>query len=136
MRSTSGTLFRGRLGVLGPSRGPCVVRIGNRQLPQDRALGVFHLARLLVTFVIKAEQMQKAVDGQMRKMMGERFVLAVGLPHNGLISEHDVAQMPPARVFCRERKYIGGSVSTAPIAIERTHFAVVSENDSKLGRVC
>jgi hypothetical protein len=63
MRSTSGTLFRGRLGVLGPSRGPCVVRIRNRQLPQDRALGVFHLARLLVTFVIKAEQMQKAVDG-------------------------------------------------------------------------
>jgi hypothetical protein len=34
-----------------------VVRIGNRQLPQDRALGVFHLARLPVTFVIKAEKM-------------------------------------------------------------------------------
>ena len=32
----------------------------------------------------------------MRKMMGERFVLAVGLPHNGLISEYDVAQMPAA----------------------------------------
>ena len=56
-RSTSGTLFCGRLGVLEPSRGPRVVRIGNRQLPQDRALGVFHLARLVVTFVIKAEKM-------------------------------------------------------------------------------
>jgi hypothetical protein len=77
--------------MLGPSGGPRVVRIGNRQLPQDRALGAFHLARLLVTFVIKAKKMQKAVDGQMRKMMGERFVLAAGLPHNGLISEHDVA---------------------------------------------
>jgi hypothetical protein len=90
-RSTSGTSFCGRLGVLAPSRGPRVVRIRNRQLPQDCALGVFHLARLLVAFVIKAKKMQKAVDGEMRKMMGERFVLAVGLPHNGLISEHDVA---------------------------------------------
>ena len=56
-RSTSGTSFCSRLGVFEPSRGPRVVRKGNLQLPQDLSLGVFHLARLPVTFVIKAEKM-------------------------------------------------------------------------------
>jgi len=135
-RSTSSTLFCGPLGMLGPGGGSRTVRIGNRQSSQNRAFGVLHLARVLVTFVVKAEKMQKAVDDEMREMMGERFVLAAGLPRNGLISEHDVAQMPAAGVFCRERKYIGGSGDTAPIAIERAHFAVVGQNDSKLSRVC
>ena len=69
-RSTSGTSLCGRLGMLKPSRRPRAVRIGNSQLPQDCALGVLHLARLLFSFVIKAEKVQKAVDGEMRQMMG------------------------------------------------------------------
>ena len=96
---------------------PRAVRIGDRQLPQDSALGVFHHMRLLFAIVVVSEQVQETMDGKMGKMMSERFTLAPRLARYGFVGQDDIAQMPPAGVLCREGQHVGCSVDAAPIAV-------------------
>ena len=78
------------------------VRIGDRQSPQDSALGVFHNKRSLFVLVVVTDQMQKTVHGKMGKMMSEGFALAPRLARYGFVGQYDIAEMLATAVLCRE----------------------------------
>jgi hypothetical protein len=78
------------------------VRIGDRQLPQDSALGIFHYKRPLSVLVVVAHQMQKTVHCKMGEMMSEGFALAPRLARYGFIGEHDIAEMLARGVLGRK----------------------------------
>ena len=110
---------------------------------QDRALGPLHAARLSVAFVIIPEKVQKAVHRQMGEVMIERFALAMGLAPDGLVGEHDIAQVTARLVvqvivgiFGRKGQYIGRRINPAPIPVEPSHRSIVGQNNGKLGSSC
>ena len=98
--------------------------------------------------MIEAEEMQKAVHGEMREVVIERFILAARLALDGLVSEHDVAQMimslnlivmpiarPIAGISGRKGQPIGRRIDAAPIAIEPAYCSIVGQNNGEFGRV-
>ena len=126
----------------------CTIGIRHREIMQDRVLGRLHAARLGVVSVIIAQKMQKAVYHQMGEMVIERFALAAGLALDGLVGEHDVAQMIAnqraaeslvqlvAGIFRRKGQNIRRRIDPAPIAVESAHRSIVGQNNGKLGSFC
>ena len=60
---------------------------------KDFTLGSFHRDCVLAPFVIVADEMEKAMDGKMGKMMGKRFSLGARLARNCFEGKDDVAEM-------------------------------------------
>jgi hypothetical protein len=87
-------LFVAPLGRSGaPDAGSGAVRIRNRQLPEDGALGILHFACILAAFMIIAEKMQETMHDKMGKMMRKRLMCVTRLAPDGLIRDYNVAQV-------------------------------------------
>src|SRR5277367_1185238 len=85
-------LLRKTVGLFGGDR-VAPVRVGDFELPQNVAFGLFHFQRIRIALVIVADEMQKTMHGKMGNMMGERLVLAASLTLDRLEGEHDVAEV-------------------------------------------
>src|SRR3954468_11619693 len=105
---------------------PVRVGVGNAELRQDRALESFHRLGIIVVFVVVADQMQKAMHGQMAEMVVERFLFVVGLAAGGLIGDRNVAEHARG-IVCRsragglqrrKRQHVGRLVLTAPVLVQ------------------
>src|SRR4029077_8032296 len=118
--------------------GRAPIGVGNRQPPQDVALGLFHRLGIRVLLVIVAQKVEKTMDGQMGDMMRKGLSLAACLPRDGVVGENDVAKewRPFTRALRREREHVRRLVDAPPDAVERSHCRIIGEDDSKLGPRC
>src|SRR3954464_481903 len=105
---------------------PVGVGVGDTELRQDRALESFHRLGLHVVFVVIADQMQKAMDGEMAEMVVDRPLFLVGLAARRLIGDRNVAE-DGAPMVCRsragglqrrKRQHVGRLVLTAPVLVQ------------------
>src|SRR5690348_17164131 len=71
---------------------PISVWVGNAELCQDLYFQSFHRLGLVVCFVIIADQMQEAVDGEVAEMMIKGLLLVIGFPARRLIGDGDIAE--------------------------------------------
>src|ERR1700731_928352 len=98
------------------------IRIRDVKAPQDFTLGLFHGFRVVVLVMIVADEVQETMDRKVGEMMSERLTLGTGLARDGLVGEHDVAEVRRLvrGSLARKRQYVGGGVDTAPKPVELT----------------
>ena len=65
----------------------------------------FHGLGLVVCFMVIADQMQEAVNGQMAEMMIKGLLLVIGFPARRLIGDGDVAEH--GRYIIIDARYAG-----------------------------
>src|SRR6185312_8141568 len=68
------------------------IGIGDAEPGENLGLDRLHPRRLGGGLVVEAQEMQHAVDHEMRQMIGERLLLFARLGGDGLEGEHDVAE--------------------------------------------
>ncbi len=88
--------------------------------------------------MIVADEVQETMYRKMGEMMRERLALGAGLTRDGLIGEHDVAEMRRLvrGSLARKRQHVGGGVDAAPQPVELTDRRIIGQNDSKLRPGC
>lgn len=96
----------------------------------------FHGFCLSGFFVVITEQMQHAVDREMRDMVLERFALRRRLARDGFISHRNITQMhkrlsiaPYFLTSIREAEHIGGFVLPTVLGIESLYFSIIREDN-------
>jgi hypothetical protein len=82
--------------------------------------------------VIEAEEMEQAVDHEMRHLVVERAMPLPGLLRRNRKADHDIAEhcAPVARVVAfhqREREDVRRPLSTAPGLVQLRNFGIVDE---------
>ena len=68
------------------------IGVGNAEARENLTFALLHRLGILVARVVETEQMQGAVDREMRKVALKRLVLVLGLAPNCLQREHHVAE--------------------------------------------
>src|SRR5882757_10025860 len=68
------------------------IRIGNAELGENLAFEAFHRVGVGVVLVIVADQMQKAVHGEMTEVMIERLCFFIRLFPRRLVGDRDIAE--------------------------------------------
>ena len=76
------------------------IGIGHVEAREDLALEPFHRFGLGVDLVIVADEMEKAMHGEMGEVMKELFVFIVAFLAQRLVGDHDVAEAWPGRRNC------------------------------------
>ena len=114
------------------------VGIGDAKTTQYVALGPFHRFRVGIAFMIVADEVKKSMHRQMGEVMRERLALGLGLARDGLVGQHDVAEMRRVvrGALGRKRQYVGGRIDTAPKPVELADGRIIGQNNSKLRPGC
>src|SRR5262249_41556488 len=111
------------------------VRVGHAEPRENASLAPLHRFGLPVRFVIVAQKVEKAMQRQMGDVMIEPLALGARLARDGLVGEHDVAEVarrPAGGCRRRKRQHVGRLVAAAPAAVEGADRAVAGEDDGEL----